>query len=279
MTQFIKRAFFLLLIFSYLILKGTLVTAQPASIIIVIDDIGNDFALGQQAIDLPGPIHYAVLPHTFNGPRLAQLAHQQGKEVLLHAPMSTISGKLPGPGALTPQLNKQEFLTTLNNNLLNIPHVQGINNHMGSELTQMPQPMDWLMNVVKEQQLYFLDSRTSALTVAQKKAQFHNIPNLKRDVFLDNNRNTKAIHQQFEKLLAIADKNGFAVAIGHPYPETISVLKDILPTLTLRGYQQRFASEFLMQKNNHCQQLNAPFINTTCTLPITLSLSDNLLAK
>ncbi|WP_339672984.1 divergent polysaccharide deacetylase family protein [Dasania marina] len=231
--------------------------AELPSIIIVIDDIGHSYELGQQAILLPGPINYAVLPHSPNGQRLAELAHQQGKEVLLHAPMSTVDGTPAGPGELGPQLNQQQFIYRLQQNLNNIPYVVGLNNHMGSLLTQMPKPMAWLMAELKRQQLYFLDSRTSPLTVAEDTAQRYHIPHLKRDVFLDNQRNPAAITKQFEKLLRLANKQGYAVAIGHPYPETIAVLQQTLPSLALRGYQQQLVSRFLTPPSTPCPAHNS----------------------
>ncbi|MCR8923032.1 divergent polysaccharide deacetylase family protein [Dasania sp. GY-MA-18] len=231
--------------------------AKQPTVIIVIDDIGHSYELGQQAIQLPGPVNYAVLPHSPNGPKLAELAHQLGKEVLLHAPMSTIDGTSAGPGELAPNLNEQQFTSRLQQNLEAIPHVTGLNNHMGSLLTQMPKPMAWLMAELKRQQLYFLDSRTSPLTVAEQTAKRYHIPHLKRDIFLDNQRNPAAISRQFEKLLRLANKQGYAVAIGHPYPETIAVLQQALPALSLRGYKQQLASRFLLPTSQPCQPQQA----------------------
>lgn len=234
------------------ILFCSVALALPPTVVIVIDDIGYSYELGKQAIELPGPINYAVLPHTQNGAALAELAFQHRKEILLHTPMSTTSGRNPGTGTLTGELDKTQFLQRLTENLASIPHVTGINNHMGSLLTQKTQPMRWLMEELKRRQLYFLDSRTSALTVAQYQASLHNIPNTKRDVFLDNQRNPSAIRAQFERLLAIANTNGSAVAIGHPYPETLAVLKEVLPTLAIRGYQQKLMSDFLLANQPAC---------------------------
>ena len=204
-----------------LLISSVICQAAPPTVMIVIDDIGHNYELGRQAIALPGPIHFAILPHSSFGVELAKLAHQQGKEILLHTPMSTINGRSAGPGELNTSQNQRQFINTLNHNISSIPHLQGINNHMGSLLTQKREPMSWLMREVKRRQLYFLDSRTSPLTVAEETAKHFDIPNLKRDVFLDNERRPQAIQQQFEQLLALAQQNGHAVAIGHPYPETI----------------------------------------------------------
>lgn len=218
---------------------------DKTAIVIIIDDIGNSLALGQQAINLPGAVNLAILPHSKNAIQLANAAHQQGKELLLHAPMSTIRGTDPGPGKLTADMDYQEFSQTFKQDLDAVPHIRGVNNHMGSLLTQMPTPMSWVMKILKQRGLYFVDSRTSAATVAQKTAESHNVPNLKRDIFLDNLRSETAIRHQFESLLKLADKQGLAVAIGHPYPQTLKVLEQSLPALTLRGYTLLTVSEAL----------------------------------
>ena len=99
------------------------------------------------------------------------MGHQAGKEIMLHAPMSTLSDQYLGTGALTLDLSEAEFRATLNAAILQIPHLQGVNNHMGSELTQHPQQMVWLMDELKQQGLYFVDSRTSKETVAARIAE------------------------------------------------------------------------------------------------------------
>jgi polysaccharide deacetylase 2 family uncharacterized protein YibQ len=214
--------------------------------------MGNNLELGRRAIALPGAISYAFLPHRPYSQSLANTAHQQQKEILLHIPMSNISSRPTGLGALTPIMNKQQFLHTIDANLASIPHVRGVNNHMGSLLTQLKQPMDWLMEELKHQQLYFVDSRTSPLTVAETTAKKHDIPTLRRDIFLDNVRDTESISREFNRLIDRAKQQGYAVAIGHPYPETLSFLEQVLPTLAAQGIVLKQPSQLLTQpiKNN-----------------------------
>lgn len=219
-------------------------TVMPR-IVLILDDMGNNLTLGEQALALPGAINYAFLPHSPNSTALANKAYSLGKEILLHAPMSNLSSQPLGPGALTPIMDRQEFLDTLRKNLISIPHVSGLNNHMGSLLTQLRQPMTWLATELKQQNLYFVDSRTSPLTVAELIAKNYYLPTLKRDIFLDNIRDRHSISVQFEKLLQLAKSQGLAVAIGHPHPETIAFLNNALPTLADRGFQLSLASNAL----------------------------------
>lgn len=215
---------------------------QPATVVLIIDDMGNGMELGRRAVALPGPINYAFLPHSPNGRALAETAHQQGKEIMLHVPMSNLLDHDTGPGALRPIMNHRQFQQTMADNLQSIPHVRGVNNHMGSLLTQLREPMDWVMATLKQNNLYFIDSRTSPLSVAESQAQSHQLPNMARDIFLDNQRNEAAISVQFERLISLAKQHGIAVAIGHPHPETLAFLEQALPTLSARGVKLALAS-------------------------------------
>jgi polysaccharide deacetylase 2 family uncharacterized protein YibQ len=223
--------------------EAALPTQDDKRLVIIIDDIGHHLLPGKAAVDLPWKLNIAVLPYTPHGKRLAERAHRAGKEVMLHAPMSTI-GSIPlGRGGLTHELEEQEFRQTLADNLLQIPHVRGINNHMGSDLTQRRIQMGWVMDELLKRDLYFVDSRTSHESVAANTAEHYGVPNLSRQIFLDNERNAPAIEQKLNEVMDIASKQGMAVAIGHPYPETIRSLKAMLPQLEGRGIRLVYVSE------------------------------------
>lgn len=192
---------------------------------IIIDDIGYSKARGMRAAKLPADITLAVIPHAPNSVKLAEQGHSYGKEIMLHAPMSNLSGKTLEQGALNESMGRDEFVRTLNDSLDNIPHIVGVNNHMGSLLTQKTEQMSWLMGELQARQLYFIDSRTSPQSQAYEVATERHIPTLKRDVFLDNQRSEVAIKRQFDKLVSLAKRRGWAIGIGHPYPETLAVLE------------------------------------------------------
>ena len=198
---------------------------------IIIDDIGYNIPLGQRTVNLKGNITLAVLPKTPGATMLAKAGFKAGKEIMLHAPMSTYNDFDLGPGALTLDMNKQHFQQVLDESIKSIPHIRGVNNHMGSELTTYDKQMQWVMETVASHNLYFIDSLTNGRSVAFKTAQKNGITSQKRDVFLDNEQNEQAIEKAFYKLLSKAQDNGFAIGIGHPYPETLSVLERLLPTL------------------------------------------------
>ncbi len=229
------------------LLFGLSAVADPgnhARIAIIIDDMGNALADGKRAIELHGAITFAFLPHTPFASQLAKRAHGMDKEIMLHLPMQSRVGSRLGPGALTLHMTEREFRETLEAGLESVPHVTGVNNHMGSLLTQHPGAMDWLMQVLKDYGgLYFIDSRTSLQTVAQQLAREHALAHGRRDIFLDNIRTPEAIRAQLRQLVRKARVCGAAVGIGHPYPRTIEVLQAELPRLRRQGVRLVPASE------------------------------------
>jgi len=212
-------------------------SAEPALkktsfISIIIDDLGYRLHDDLRAVALPGPVVCAIMPHAPYSTQLAQLAHKQGKDIILHQPLEALQkNDNLGPGALTLEMTEQEFTRTFNSNMDSVPHLIGINNHMGSLLTQHPGHMGWLMKMIKQRNLIFIDSITSDNSIAAMIAFEKNIPYLERDIFFDNVQNISAIRKQFKKLIKIARIRGTAVGIGHPYPQTMDVLSRAIQEL------------------------------------------------
>ena len=223
-------------------------SAQSAQLVIIIDDIGNNYAQGNAIVELGAPLTLAFLPHTPYASRLAKKAYQQHKEIILHAPMENTVKAALGPGALTQDLTEAEFKQTLKKAISSIPHIQGINNHMGSALTQNKKAMSWVMEVLKQQQLYFIDSLTSPNSVAFQQAQQLDLPSLKRHVFLDNELDQQSLNKQWNKALRIAQQYGHAIIIGHPYPESHAFLAKHLPKLAAQSIELVPASQLLLQQ-------------------------------
>lgn len=206
-------------------------------IAIVIDDIGYKTS-DQKMLALDAPLTFAVLPHTPMGYEYAYLAAQKKRDVLIHLPMQAdANNHLLGAGALTSGMNKLQYQNTLLSAMEDIPFAIGINNHMGSLLTRMEQPMEWTMELLRQHNMFFLDSRTTKKSKVADVAQEFGVDTLERSVFLDHHRSQKAIRWQIKRLIKLAKKNGQAVAIGHPYPETYAVLKQLLPQLKHLGIE------------------------------------------
>lgn len=225
----------------------TLSLAQPATtkVAIIIDDIGYQKA-DPDLIRLPYPLTLAVMPFTPNGDAMLQLARQHQKELMLHMPMEAVAlNHLLGKGALRRQMSKAQVQQNLRAALQNVPGVKGVNNHMGSLYTTLLPQMDWVMEVVATQGLYFIDSKTSGRSVVGQSAQKFNIQHRSRDVFLDNDKSYAALDRQFGQLIKVAQQHGSAIAIGHPYPETYRYLKKNLPRLAAAGIELVPASHLL----------------------------------
>lgn len=209
--------------------------AAEVTIGIIIDDLGNSLVNGRRAVDLPGAVTCAVLPHTAHARVLADAARARGKEVLLHLPMEAREPVEPGPGQIDARMPRLEVRATLDYDLSTVPHVIGINNHMGSLMTTQAAAMDELMLELRRRNLFFVDSRTHAATVAAARARLHGVPVLERDVFLDRDSDPAAIAAQLQRLEQLARRKGYALAIGHPLTATLDALERWLPTLAERG--------------------------------------------
>ena len=202
-------------------------------LVIVIDDVGYSVTRGARAIALPGPITIAVLPFAPHTPHLVKQAVSAGKDVIVHQPMQ------PQPsahareeqGTLRLEMTPHKFDALVSAALDAVPGRVGLSNHTGSLLTAHHQPMQRLMQQLSQRGLYFLDSRTTAQTVALNVAQQFGVPALKRDVFLDHVPTADAIHQAFEQALYVARQQGHAVLIGHPYPVSLEYLEARLPSV------------------------------------------------
>lgn len=210
----------------------------PVFISIIIDDMGKRMETGQRVLALPGQVACAFLPRANHTYKLAEQANRQGHEVLLHLPMESVDGRPLDAGAVTLAMTENEFVSTVLDDLGRVPHAIGVNNHMGSLLTRHPGHMHWLMEAMQRRSpLFFVDSRTTKATVALQVAEENGIPATRRNVFLDDSMDPKDITIQFHRLIVLAHEQGSALAIGHPYPQTLAVLEKQLPQLARQGVQ------------------------------------------
>lgn len=204
-------------------------------IAILIDDLGYNRHGMESSLLLPTEVALAILPSTPFAHQTALGAQKQNRITLLHAPMENQRELKLGPGGLYAKMSEQELKSTLSNDLDGLPGIKGVNNHMGSLLTTKADSMKWVMETLKGRSLFFIDSLTSPKSVAKQTAQEFGLETVSRDVFLDNIRTEAAIDKQFTRLIKLAKKHGSALAIGHPYPETMSYLNKRLHNLGQDG--------------------------------------------
>lgn len=209
---------------------------QPR-IAVVIDDLGMNRVLSQEVVAMPGPLTLAFLPYA---PAIAPLAAQgreNGHEIIIHMPMEPMDSDLDmGTIYLSTEQTPEEFHAMLEKGLSALSGYTGVNNHMGSRLTQDAKAMRLLMEELRRRGLLFLDSRTIAASVGAETAALYGVPNASRDVFLDDDPSAEGVRAALEKTEAVARAHGVAIAIGHPKAETVAALRDWLPGLAEKGF-------------------------------------------
>jgi len=200
---------------------------------IVIDDLGGDLGAAQRLLNLPYGLTFSVLPYLAHSGEVAEEAHRDGREVMLHLPMEAEPGSVLalGKGAIRIGMPAHEVADAVAGDLASVPYVRGANNHMGSRATTDPRLMTEVMRVLAKRGLYFIDSRTTADTVAYDEARREGVPTFFRSVFLDDKMDAAYTLQQLEAFRRIVRKHGAALAIGHPHPTTIEALAKFLPEL------------------------------------------------
>jgi uncharacterized protein len=204
---------------------------------IVIDDLGNELAPARRLASWREPVSGAVLPGLAYSAASARALADGGKQVLLHLPMEPqgFPKVRPGPGVILRAQTDGEIVRTLEEDLATVPGAAGVNNHMGSAATADPRVMRAVARVLSRRGLFFVDSRTTDATVAERTAEEESVPSARRRVFLDDVATEAAVRAQLDEAVARARSEGSCIAIGHPYPATLAVLERELPRMPEEG--------------------------------------------
>ncbi len=220
---------------------------KKGTVVFVIDDVGNNLHELDPFLKYPGPLTVAVLPGLPHSAAAARRARAAGKEVLLHQPMEAIGGQNPGPGAIYTGMNEAEIRAILARNVAEVGPVVGINNHQGSKITADERTMKIVLAFCRERGLFFLDSRTTAETVAPAVAAGLGMSVRERDVFLDNIPERAAMIRYLQEGLQKAEKKGSAVMIGHAWSsELASTLQELYPELIEQGFSLSSIARIMM---------------------------------
>jgi polysaccharide deacetylase 2 family uncharacterized protein YibQ len=213
--------------------------ADVAKVAIVIDDFGYDGRLARRFLQIDAPLSFSVLPNGTFSKSIAQRVRQAGRELLLHLPMEPKGYPEvdPGIGALLTEMTDMELVAALRKNLDAIPHVKGVNNHMGSEFCENKEKLRPVMRELKNRGLFFVDSRTTSGTQAYRVAQEEEVPSAERNVFLDNIQSPQAVRRQLKRLIQLAKLKGQAIGIAHPHEVTLKVLKEEISKLSSNGVE------------------------------------------
>ncbi|WLS78843.1 divergent polysaccharide deacetylase family protein [Erwinia pyri] len=215
------------------VLAGLLMacSAHAGKLSIVIDDFGYRPAQENQVLQMPATISVAVLPNAPHAREMATKAHQRGHEVLIHLPMAPLSKQPLEKDTLRPDMSSAEIERIIREAVADVPYAVGLNNHMGSAMTSSLPGMQKVMQVLNHYNFYFLDSMTIGNSQSTRAADGTSVKVIKRRVFLDDTQNEADIRKQFTRAVRLAQRDGSAIAIGHPHPTTVRVLQQMLPTL------------------------------------------------
>jgi polysaccharide deacetylase 2 family uncharacterized protein YibQ len=203
---------------------------------LIIDDLGNSLEGVDELCRLGKPVTAAVLPLSPAAAETARRARACGLEVILHLPLESVNGNTyepagSGDGFILAGMPEDAVRTMIDGLLARVPGVAGANSHMGSKVTADGETMERVLTVLKERGLFFVDSRTSGRSVAYEQARRMDVPAAYRDVFLDADGAASDVKAQFVEFLRVARRKDGAIAIGHPFPNTLGALKDLLPLL------------------------------------------------
>jgi len=217
-----------------------------SGIALIIDDIGYSVSRARHFLELGVPITFSILPKLPNSINLSIEIKNKGHEIMLHQPMEPYDSTLdPGPGALYAGDGEERIMRVIEENISEIPFATGINNHMGSKFTALPDKMHHALRIVKEKNMFFVDSLTSNHSKGFATARSLNMAAAHRNIFLDNIVEESAILYQLLKLAEIAHEHGRAVGIGHPFPETASAISKFCTTPAGRSVSLVHISEVI----------------------------------
>jgi polysaccharide deacetylase 2 family uncharacterized protein YibQ len=216
------------------------------TLVLVIDDAGNNLRELDPFLKFPGSMTIAVLPGLPHSAEAARRIRAAGKEVFLHQPMEAVGAQAPGPQAIYSGMSADEIRSILSRNVAEIGPVAGINNHQGSKITMDSGAMETILSFCAEQGILFLDSRTTAETQAPAAAKRLGMKIGERDVFLDNEQDKNSIVKSLDGGLTRAQQKGSAIMIGHTWsPELAGILSELYPELVRQGYTFTTASALI----------------------------------
>ncbi|MEW6601995.1 MAG: divergent polysaccharide deacetylase family protein [Nitrospirota bacterium] len=202
-------------------------TALP-KIAIVIDDLGPNKQTAEEVLKLNAPLTLSILPQQDYSAWIAKEGDRLGHDIMLHLPMEAERPLRLGKGGLYTWMTEAEISRTIEDDIRSVPHIKGVNNHMGSLLTRDERVMKTVMSELKSRRLFFLDSLTTPETAGFRLARAVGLRTARRNIFLDDSDDLRDIGVQWDKLIKEAKQRGHAIALGHPKKNTLAFLQKAL---------------------------------------------------
>ena len=200
---------------------------------IVIDDIGYNMTIVDKLLDMDCAFTFSVLPRCPYTKDAAERAWRAGREVILHLPLEPQGYPRcnPGDGALLLTMTNEEIIDRLREDIACVPHIDGVNNHMGSRFMEDGEKLSLVFNELKKRDLFFLDCYTTRRSQGRKSARRIGLSFASRDVFIDNGQSSEDTYRIITDLISKRDRWKTLICVGHPYDTTAEALRAALPLL------------------------------------------------
>lgn len=243
---------------AYLLFRDVIVETGEKStaknrIAIVIDDIGYDLSPVNEILSMDIPISLSILPCLPFSVEAAEKAQEKGKEILLHLPMEPYGypEKNPGEGCLLIDMKQEEIETRLLDAIDNVPHVSGVNNHMGSRFMEDEERLEMVLRHLKKRDLFFLDSLTTRNSKGRNISKKIGLKYIARDVFIDNHSDVREARERLLNIIKRKDGWNTMVLIGHPYESTVEAIRETIPLFRAEGIEIVTLSDLIELNSEH----------------------------
>ena len=214
---------------------------KKGELAILIDDFGYCGDGTAEMLALPIPFTAAVMPFSSCSEADAQAVRQAGKEIFIHMPMESLTGKKEwvGEKGIFRSMSDEEIRQRTQEAFSILPDAVGLNNHMGSAIMEDKRSLSAVLDVIKEKNGIFVDSMTTPKSTGKAAAQEKGVVFLGRDVFLDSTDSVEQVRKNLRQAAQVALEKGEAVAIGHVGPEggkiTAQAIRELIPELEAAG--------------------------------------------
>jgi len=205
--------------------KAAVKAGYKPRLVIIIDDVAYKHqADAIKAVNLK--LTPSFFPATSAHPETPVLA-RRFSFYMIHLPMQALGGfKGAEIGTLAVDDDYEKIAKKLQSIKRDFPNLKYINNHTGSRFTSDAAAMDRMMRAMRDENLIFVDSKTTSPTKVYGAAKKYSMPYIARDVFLDHDGSKAAVRKQLKYAVELAKKRSYAIAIGHPHKNTIEVLQE-----------------------------------------------------
>ncbi|SDE86483.1 divergent polysaccharide deacetylase family protein [Sporomusa acidovorans] len=220
--------------------------AGSGEMAIIIDDFGYNREPIAGFADMGRPITFSILPSRPYSNEAAARALSAGHLVMLHLPLEPLnSAEASEPITITVGMSDDEIKETTTKLLSSVPGIKGVNNHQGSRATADRRVMKAVLDVLKAQNLFFIDSRTTGKSVAAEVAGQQGVRTSENELFIDNSSDVEQIKKQLRKAVDMAHKNGRMIVIGHSRPNTVVAVREMIPEIEAGGIRLVYANQLL----------------------------------